>query len=201
MNYDFYGIYASCRDAAWRCHIDYYIRSLPVHLKPIAKSSGIRIIKNSEVNELKKNEAGASLFVGGNWIIVYDDSLDITDARLVIAHELGHIFLGHEYKYSGERFLSEGDKLLSEREADMFALRLLAPACVLHELRVFSPEAIAELCCIPVSAAKRRAKRLAELEKRQCFYKSELEVKVAEGFKPYISEQKKTFVKSSVSNE
>lgn len=184
--YDYYGIYSSCRDMAWRCHLDFDIRSLPVKLAAVAKRAGILIHKNSAIGELRNMELGASIFVDGIWHIVYDDRLPYAEARMVLAHELAHIFLGHDYKYTDYRFASGTKKLKSEREADMFAIRLLAPACVLHELGITDAPRIERLCEIPPKAARQRAARMAVLEKRGAFYKSAEERAVLEGFSEYI---------------
>ncbi len=185
--YDFYGIYSSCRDAAWRCLIDFDISSLPVKIIGATNRAGIRVICNSAVNELREEEYGASIFLpSGQWVIVYDDTLPISEARMVVAHEFGHILLGHEYKYRDYRFTSGKGKLKSEREADMFALRLLAPACVLHELHACDGNRIAELCLIPKEAANIRAKRMSVLENRNAYYKSTLEKEVRAKFNNYI---------------
>ena len=61
--YDYYGVYKSCRDAAWRCHIDFCICSLPVSLLSLAHAAGIRIIKDSDACELRENESGAGFFL------------------------------------------------------------------------------------------------------------------------------------------
>ncbi len=185
--YDNYGIYASCRDAAWRFLIDFNICSLPVKLKAAARIAGIRILRNSDVKELRGNEVGASIFLPSKeWVIVYDDALKANEARMVIAHELGHILLGHEYKYSEQRFAYDGKKLKSEREADMFALRILAPACILHEIGAVTAGEICTACDIPIKHAAARAKRMATLEKRNFYYKSELESTVRDKFQKYI---------------
>ncbi len=185
--YDFYGIYASCRDAAWRCLIDFDISSLPVKIIGATKRAGIRVVCNSAVNELREGEYGASIFLpSGQWVIVYDDTLSTNEARMVVAHEFGHILLGHEYKYRDYRFTSGKGKLKSEREADMFALRVLAPACVLHELHACDSKRISELCLIPGDAARTRAKRMCVLENRHAYYKSTLEKEVRAKFNNYI---------------
>lgn len=185
--YDFYGIYASCRDAAWRCLIDFDVSSLPVKLISATKRVGIRVVCNSAVNELREGEYGASIFLpSGQWVIVYDDTLPTSEARMVVAHEFGHILLGHEYKYRDYRFTSGKGKLKSEREADMFALRVLAPACVLHELKIYDSARISELCMIPKDAARTRAKRMSILEERNAFYKSRLEQEVRTKFDNFI---------------
>ncbi len=184
--YDYYGVYTACRDAAWRCHLDFNIRRLPIKLLFITRLADIRVICNSEVNELRCGEVGASIYANGRWSIVYDESMSMCKSRMVIAHELGHILLGHEYKYSDYRFFGENRKLKSEYEADMFAIRLLAPACVLHELGALDAKTIAELCDIPLDAAAARAERMKTLEKRSRFYESELEQRVYENFRDFI---------------
>ncbi|MBQ8249164.1 MAG: ImmA/IrrE family metallo-endopeptidase [Clostridia bacterium] len=184
--YDYYGVYAACRDAAWRCHLDFNMRRLPIKLLYLTRLAGIRVICDSKVKELRQGEVGASIYVNGRWSIVYDDRMPICESRMVLAHELGHILLGHEYKYSDYRFFAENKKLKSEREADMFAIRLLAPACVLHELGALDTKTIAELCEIPEKAAQDRAKRMQILEKRSRFYQSELEKRVYENFREFI---------------
>ncbi len=185
--YDFYGIYASCRDAAWRYLIDFDVTELPVKLVSAANRAGIRVIRNSKVNELYDGERGASIYMPDKqWLIVYDDTLPIAEARMVVAHELGHILLGHEYKYGSSRFTSGKSKLKSEREADMFAVRILAPACILHETKTLDSDRIADACMIPKNIATARAKRMTVLEGRNMFYRSELERKVRDKFKGYI---------------
>lgn len=191
--YDFYGIYASCRDAAWRCLIDFDVSHLPVKLISATNRVGIRVVCNSDVHELRRGESGASICLpSGEWRIVYDDRLPAAEARMVIAHEFGHILLGHEYKYRDYRFTKGNGKLKSEREADMFAVRILAPACVLHELGVCESTQIAELCMIPKSVASARAKRMRVLEERDAFYKSKLEADVRDKFQEYINSLKNT---------
>ena len=188
--YDFYGVYASCRDAAWRCLIDFDISWLPVKITDATTRAGIRVSKNSDARELRQGELGASICLpSGQWLIVYDDTLLPEKSRMVIAHEFGHILLGHEYKYRDSRFESGTGKLKSEREADMFAVRILAPACVLHELQINDARKISETCWIPHKIAAERARRMKILEKRNSFYKSALEKEVVGKFSKYINGQ------------
>lgn len=186
--YDFYGIYASCRDAAWRCQLDFGICRLPVKLMSIARLAGIRVVKDSAVRELRGGESGVSISDGNVWTIVYDDSLMAPEARIVIAHELGHIFMGHEYRYAVRRFAFSPKRAGSEREADMFAIRLLAPAFVLHELKMTRADDIAALCGIPMSAALERSRRMELLEQRSRFYSSPLEKQLYAKYKPWIED-------------
>ncbi|MCI8388843.1 MAG: ImmA/IrrE family metallo-endopeptidase [Clostridiales bacterium] len=193
--YDYYGIYTACRDAAWRCQLDFEVCRLPVKVLGIARRAGIHVVKNSDVNELRKSEFGVSIFDGSSWTIVYDDTLELTEERIVIAHELGHIFLGHEYKYTTRRFAFTQTKLRSEKEADMFAVRLLAPAFALHELNITKAEDIASLCGIPKAVARERAQRMELLETRGRFYSSQLERRLLEKFEPWLIDQRSIYSK------
>ena len=100
---DFYGVYAHCRDSAWRCLIDFDVRELPVKVVAIARRAGIRVVKDSDVGELRRDEYGASIKCADSWTIVYDDSLPAEESRFVIAHELGHIFSGTTASTPGTR--------------------------------------------------------------------------------------------------
>jgi len=186
-----YGIYKNVRNASWQCLIDYKIAALPVDLLKIASEAGIKILKNSEVGELSGGESGICLLDGDIWYLVYDDEATVGRRRFTIAHEFGHIFLGHELLtgYHGRTF--NADKPQSEKEADMFAARLLAPACVLWGLDLHTGDEIAQVCNISMAAAKIRAERMALLYGRQKFLTDPLERKVYEQFKGYIERTKK----------
>lgn len=184
----FYGVYRSCRDAAWRCQLDFEVCRLPVKVTEIARVAGIRVVRNSVVSELRSGELAVSICDGHTWTIVYDDSLDGLTVRFVTAHELGHIFLGHEYRVREHRFAFTGQKVALEREADMFAVRLLAPAFVLHELGATDAESISALCRIPLDQARERAKRMTVLEDRKSFYKSPMERRLYRKFRAFFEE-------------
>jgi Zn-dependent peptidase ImmA (M78 family) len=77
-----------------------------------------------------------------------------------------------------------------EHEANVFASRLLAPACVLWGLGVTTPEQISEICGISLTAAEFRMERMDVLYKRNKFLISLLERRVYERFLPYISKNK-----------
>ena len=78
---------------------------------------------------------------------------------------------------------------LSDYAADIFALRLLAPACVLHALRADTPGKIAALCGLPPRAAGLRAQRMALLNKRDAFFSHPLERQVIAQFQPFIGRE------------
>ena len=77
-----------------------------------------------------------------------------------------------------------------EREANVFASRLLAPACVLWALDARSPEEIAALCRISNQSAKFRAERMQKLYDRNRFLTSPLERQVYQQFSAFIARKK-----------
>lgn len=187
---DIYGNYQKARNASWQMLIDFNISSLPVNIKAIADNSKINIIKNSDVGELSENEVAVSFTIKDKWYIVYDDTVRRGRIRFSVAHELGHIFIGHpmyndKHHYARKNFDIE-NKPLIETEADIFASRLLAPACVLWGLNLHTPEEIMKACDISISAAKIRAERMEVLYKRNKFLTSPLEQKVYNNFKDFI---------------
>lgn len=187
-----YGLYKDARNAAWQVLLDYDIRTLPVDVVGIAAAEDIAVINNKDVGELKPDEDGASLYSDGKWYIIYKDSPVVGRMRFTVAHELGHIFLGHPLigKHS-RRFDTEKPDI--ETQANVFASRLLAPACVLWGLDLHSAEDIANVCNISFAAAKIRAERMQELYKRGMFLTSPLERSVWENFKDYIDDSKKGY--------
>lgn len=185
-----YGKYKNARDAAWRCLIDYNITELPVRPSLIADAAGIKVIENSLVHELTPHESGASIFDGSQWYIIFDDENTNQRCRFTIAHELGHIFLGHELVKGYHARTFDITKPAVEQEADVFASRLLAPACVLWALNVRTSAEIAALCDISQAAAQIRAERMAILYPRNRFLTSPLERTVYKNFSGYIQKKK-----------
>ena len=206
-----YGKYQNSRNASWQCLIDNHIHALPVSVSEIAKRNRIKLCTYSENAELIRalgleqltHNRGFSARTNRNFLILYDDTLPRQVARFTIAHELGHIFLGHLLQPIGSascttlnREPSPNDDPL-EREANIFASRLLAPACVLWALNIRSPEEIAKLCDLSITAAQIRAERMALLLRREaaflaagqpsCFLRSPLERKVYRSFEKYIA--------------
>lgn len=180
-----YGKYKNARNASWQCLIDFNVNSLPVMVSKIAKTSEIAIIKDSVVGLLKSNKSGITICQNRKFYIIYNDTENSRRCRFTIAHELGHIFLGHllintpEYKTFAIR---KGN----ESEANVFARDLLAPACVLHELKSFTARNIADLCNISLEAASYREQRMHDLEARNAWYLHPLEKQVLKQFDDFI---------------
>lgn len=183
-----YGIYKDVRDAAWKCLIDCKINQLPVNLKKITEHFNIKVVKNSSVNLLNPSENGVSILYAKECFVVIDDENTVQRCRFTIAHELGHILLGHPTRNGYHARTIDKDRPEIEREADVFASRLLAPACVLWGLNLHTSEEIAKVCNISITAAKIRAERMDMLYRRNKFLISPLERKLYEQFKGFIDD-------------
>ena len=195
-----YSKYKQSRNAAWQILVDYNIQSLPVKVSSICKDMGIKIIdydrgsefiKHFKLEERCRNNDG---FTFEN-VIFYNNKCVRGRNRFTVVHELGHILL-HNGSGDYSREPTPTDNPL-EQEANVFASRLLAPACVLWGLNVTTSEKIAQLCDISMQAAEFRLERLQRLYEREkqfvkkynksCFLQSNLEKKVYAQFKDFIN--------------
>jgi Zn-dependent peptidase ImmA (M78 family) len=181
-----YGKYKNARNASWQCLLDYNVDSLPVIVSDIIrKSDNIKLLKNSKHNILADGESGRTIKINDSFCVVYRDTEISRRCRFTIAHELGHIFLGH-LLINGYEYKTFAERSDSESEANIFARDLLAPACVLHELGATTAEQIAKLCNISAEAAGYRAERIKELEIRNAWYLHPLERQVRKQFDDFI---------------
>ena len=171
--------------------LDFNIRTLPVDVLHIARAADIKVIKNSSVGVLRKNENGKAYCDGNSWIIIYDDTKPIEISRYTIAHELGHIFLGHSITQTLYTDASEfNHKPRAEKQADMFALRLLCPSCVLWGLDIHRAKDIEALCRIPHKKAVEREKRMKLLYERGKFLTDATEQRLYDSFCQHIADYK-----------
>lgn len=196
-----YSQYQNARDAAWHILCDCQIARLPVNLNIICKKLGIKtlryekakiLIEANHLEEIVKQTDGFTYFQGGTPVILYDGNIYPPRIRFTVAHEIGHIVLGHIGPASISRQNAEpqnGDHSI-ETAANQFAARILAPACVLWALDIHTPEEIEDLCHISHQAAVFRAARMKELYKRQKFLASPLERKVFAQFSEFIQEHR-----------
>lgn len=104
-------------------------------------SKGDKIIKSLGLRDIISSKRGIAIKTNGGITILYEDDLSENERRFVIAHELGHIYSEHFSKGA----IIEGQNAEQEEEADLFALYLLAPPCVLRRLGKISPSEIATL--------------------------------------------------------
>lgn len=192
--------YQRSRDSAWEMLLRHKVRSLPVDLFEICRRERIAVYSYAEAADelrvlgLSDRTAQTDAFTFGG-MIFYDDRKPIGRQRFSIAHEIGHIILHDDKLTLFNREPRENDDQ-KEKEANMFAARLLAPAIVLERIGVSTEADIATLCNISAEAAKWRFKRLAELRDRDklfkaergysCFGLSPLERRVEKNFRKYI---------------
>lgn len=187
-----YSKYKQSRDFAWQILLDHEIRELPVKVSSICKALGVKIIsyeKGKDIIEaagLRKQCENNDGFTFHN-VIFYNQGCTVGRQRFTIAHELGHIIMHTEGLYNREPS-TQDDPI--EHEANVFASRLLAPACVLWGLGVTTPEQISEICGISITAAEFRMDRLKILYERKKFLVSPLERRVYEQFITYIKEHR-----------
>lgn len=174
------------RDLAWTVLLDGDVCSLPVQVSGLCRSMGVTV----KLYDGGENTNGESTILGGQPLILVSRGKPVPRQRFTAAHELGHILLGHV----GEGRSAHRGPLLSdnpmEREANVFASRLLAPACVLWGCGVESAEDVMELCGISRQAAEFRRQRLQELRGRGRFLSSPLERRVYEQFEGFIKEHR-----------
>ena len=178
-----YKNYQKSRDAAWQILIDLKISSLPVKITALCRELGIDV----KLAKVDSDSDGFTFIKSGSPVIVLNTNCtNNSRLRFTCAHELGHIILGHVGAYE---LVSREPSALDnpiEQAANVFASRLLAPACVLWGCRVQNAEDIIKLCDISYAAAEYRMQRMKVLYARDKFLTSPLERKVYENFKPFI---------------
>ncbi|MCI8342077.1 MAG: ImmA/IrrE family metallo-endopeptidase [Firmicutes bacterium] len=131
-----------------------------------------------------KKHTGLSVDFEERKTILYSDSLSYSESNLVIAHEIGHIVLGHT---ANGAIIGKINNLKTynkqEQEADIFALEVLSPSPVLAEIKVHSPIEISCITGIPLHKAEKAAVEVSKEENVKCFgIKREL----IEMFRPFI---------------
>lgn len=196
-----YNDYKKSRDLSWQILIDQNITELPVQIAQICDSIGIKCIGYSRARKLLSfaglehhcnDTDGFTL----NDIIFYNDvAINRQRQRFTIAHELGHIVLEHGRSFTNRE--PDPFDAPEESEANIFASRLLAPACVLWGCKVTEVEQIAKLCDISLASAEFRKDRLQKLYERErqflithgrsCFLMNPLEQRVSAQFSNYIT--------------
>lgn len=194
-----YKDYQNVRDAAWQIFLDCGINSLPVSLNTVCRElkikvltyeKGARIIEKAQLSQAAHRTDGMTFYVQNTPVVLYDEKKSPMRAKFTVAHEVGHIIMGHVKpgRFTVANREPQPGDAPEEQAANQFAARLLAPACVLWGLGVHSAEEIMALCRISRPAAEFRAKRMAELYRRNQFLTSPLERKVYHRFQPFIRE-------------
>lgn len=200
-----YEKYKKSRNAAWEIMIDYKINSLPVQIQKlcadmkidvVSYQSGAELIKMLKLESYTKNNDGFAVNINNRHIIFYDNTVEpYGRLRFTVAHELGHIVLGHidsDNMACRNRVTlwNQGEQLTNnelETQANIFASRLLAPAFVLHELHIYTVGELMALTGLSRQASQIRLQRMAVLEERNKFYSHPLERKLKNQFENFIN--------------
>lgn len=180
-----YKKYQKSRNMSWKILLKGNVRELPVNIVELCHKLGIAV---KYYDKLEQGNDGKCTVINKQPIILVRQECSRQRKRFTVAHELGHILLSHVGKYElVNREISPTDNPI-EQEANVFASRLLAPACVLWGLKVNSADEIAQLCDISPTAAAYRWQRLQELYKRNKFLVAPLEQQVYRQFQDFISD-------------
>lgn len=208
-----YRRYTEIRDAVWRLILDMNITKLPIKISKVLTNLNIALytyqnnydeIADLGLEELTKTSDGFTVIRRKQYVIFYDNTQLPARIRFTLAHELGHIILesGFSETASGIVYTTRNNEpnkkdTPEETAANMFAARLLAPSCVLHELKLFTVEEIMQYCNVSETAAEFKLERMLLLESRDkrfikergrgCFYLSPLERQVKKQFEEYIN--------------
>lgn len=125
-----------------------------------------------ELNEkdplnLRKVKAEARTFVPrdtSKTLTVYDTTVFPSRIRWTLAHEIGHIFLGHFQDFQktilSRSVLTLKEYKVLEREAHYFAAEILGPMHVLKKIGVCKADEIQKVCDISKEAATNRERDL-----------------------------------------
>ena len=192
--------YSDARDAAWKILLECKVDKLPVKMSSICLKKSIRMISYRRAasflpDTLKECFEVTDGFTVNDAIFYDDENCTIKRQRFTIAHEIGHIILGHcrakEYPES------ENNNIAEEKAANIFASRLLAPSCVLWGCNVRTADNVMELCDISRTAAEYRIDRMKQLYAREkefrqrdntsCFLMHPLERQVYKQFEEFIN--------------
>ena len=96
--------------------------------------------RSGYIQQRIKSEDGFIMLHKGDYFIVFNDRIEIGRRNFTLAHELGHLYLGHLTDFS-ETSLNRGGltkaayKVL-ENEANAFARNILAPITIIDEARM-----------------------------------------------------------------
>lgn len=177
-----YKLYEKSRNLSWDILIKEGVNKLPVDVVSLCKQMGISV----KYYEPTDDNDGMCIILEDTPVIFVKRDCVRQRKRFTIAHELGHILLGHVGKYHlVNREPSSKDSPI-EQAANVFASRLLAPACVLWGCKVKNPEEIMQLCDISKQSAEYRMIRMKELYERNKFLISPQERVLYNQFKDFI---------------
>ena len=124
---------------------------------------------------------GTSVPVGPGCLVLYNHALPVGRRRFTIAHELGHVYLGHKQR-----------GVQQENEADWFAAQLLMPECIMMELWSrngwLMQHEVSDWFMVSGAAARHR---IGEMQRKHWYHIGEQELELVQRYLPYIQEELK----------
>lgn len=182
---------------AWRTLIDHNITELPVDLFQILKNEAIPLHSFTTFKQASTkcrlydkilSTDGFAVRSKGKFAIFLNPAVSsLQRQRFTIAHELGHILLGHlSNKTCTQDIIGE-----KEWQANVFASRLLAPNYILKKMEITNPKSIAEICDISLLAATQKTQQLYTEHLRN---PKGLEHLLLDQFHDFIKTTKKNFL-------
>lgn len=122
-------------------------------------SATMRCSRQEVHNLIRNDDAGVVLYDGGRCIVYEEKKRPYGRIRWNLAHELGHVELGHTdecLKFGGIDNVPIHIYNKWEIEAHFFAAEILSPLPVLHAFKVSEIEDIMKLCGLSRKAAEKR---------------------------------------------
>lgn len=172
---------------AWKILLDCGINSFPVPVKRVANSLGIPVLRyitgEHILKELHLYDAAMwsdaiTIPLGSGYVIMYDDSIKLTRARVAIGHELGHIMLGHVKSgtATAENHPPRRSDDLIEFHANLWCEQLIAPTGVLLAAGITTRSKIEQVCGVNRRASDFITARLSERPGYKPKHQDEIEV-------------------------
>lgn len=128
-------------------------------------------VDDPENLKVRKLDAETTIRRGsGEYLIIYDDTVTyIPRVRFTLAHEIGHIIMGHFVEFEGTSLregLTAREKKVLELEADAFAAELLAPRTIIRRFPGMKndPMWLKQICYLSDKAANIRAIELRRMD-------------------------------------
>jgi hypothetical protein len=107
-----------CREAARSVVRRHHLTGPPVDVQAIAAAEGY-LVRYALLGEVE----GRMRQLGGQWLIELNQDRHVNSQRFTIAHEVGHLVMGHQ---------GCGSSAVEERQANVFAAELLIPLSMLR---------------------------------------------------------------------
>ena len=144
--------YKKIIEIVYKTIIELEIKQLPVSVDYITNELWIKQIRNCDLQKplLHLNQNGLAVLSKSKFYIIYNEKDNLQERRFTVAHEIGHILLGHLFSNP----ISQQEKEIREQEADIFATFLLAPVCVIQALKLQTPKEIQSVCNMPYQYAQ-----------------------------------------------